>query len=52
MRGFGGDAEVRMGEVGRRGGAEIEKELAYSRLKRRPSVPDKTGEIAEFSGEN
>ena len=41
-RGFGGDAEVKMGEEGRRGGAEIGKELAYSGLRCRPSGLDKT----------
>jgi hypothetical protein len=41
MRGFGGDAEVKMGEEGRRGGAEIAQGLAYSGLNRRPPRPDK-----------
>jgi hypothetical protein len=44
-RGFGGDAEVTMGEERRRGGAEIAQELAYSGLRRRPSRPYKNREI-------
>jgi hypothetical protein len=42
MRGIGGDAEVKMGEEGRHGGAEIAQGLAYSGLKRGPSRPYKT----------
>jgi hypothetical protein len=34
---FGRDAEVKMGEEGRGGSAEIAQGLAYSGLKRRPS---------------
>ena len=37
---FGGDAEVKMGEKARRGGAAIAQELAYTGLRRRPSVPE------------
>jgi hypothetical protein len=50
--GFGGDAEVMMGEERWSGWAEIAQGLAYSGLRQRPSGLCKTGEIAESSGRN